>query len=234
MHGKVQPVLVLEIDSRSDRDRENDRLRDLARSSGAVAEEYSECDVVDMKTMLNEHSGPMIERDPDMVLFDHMGMDSESSLFDESSRRRQGHAMGLSDEEIDYLGGQSVREDIMGGNEPKSMKKFKNDFKDLQKFGGDVVALEMDREAVDGMPDMKDMEMDRMLGSSMNDTSMMDMSDPMNEAMASLEEQFGANAKAVLEGEADGYAVFSVDSPDMGQVKYIYDYKDGIGRVLRG
>ena len=60
MHGKVQPVLVLEIDSRSDRDRENDRLRDLARSSGAVAEEYSECDVVDMKTMLNEHSGPMI------------------------------------------------------------------------------------------------------------------------------------------------------------------------------
>ena len=109
-----------------------------------------------------------------------------------------------------------------------------NDFKDLQKFGGDVVALEMDRQAVDDMPDMNEVEMDRMLGSSMNDTSMMDMSDPMNEAMASLEEQFGANAKAVLEGEADGYAVFSVDSPDMGQVSYIYDYKDGIGRVLKG
>jgi hypothetical protein len=234
MHGKVQPVLVLEIDTRSEKEIENDRLRDLARSSGRPAEEYSCDDVVSMDTMLQDFSGPMIERSADMVLFDHMGADPESSLFDESSRRRQGRAMGLTDDEIDMLSGKQMISEDMPIPEPKSMKKFKNDFKDLQKFGGDVVALEMDREAVDSMPMMTDMEMDKMLGSSMDKTSMMDMSDPMNQAMASLEEQFGRNAMAVLEGEADGYVVFSVDSPEMGQVTYIYDSKDGVGRVMRG
>ena len=234
MHGKIPPMLVLEIDTRSDKERENDRLKELARSSHKVAEDYSEESVVDMMTMLDEYTGPMMTRDPDMILFDHMGKDPESTLFDKSSRRRQGRAMGLTDEEIDMLSGQEMVSDIMSGKTPKAMKKFNKDFNDLQKFGGDVVALEMDRERVDEMPKMTPMEMDKMLGASMDDTSMMDMSDPMNQAMASLEEQFGGNAEAMLEGEADGYFVFSVDSPDMGSVMYIYDTKDGVGRVMRG
>ena len=142
--------------------------------------------------------------------------------------------MGLTDDEIDMLSGKQMVSEDMPIAEPKSMKKFKSDFKDLQKFGGDVVALELDREMVDSKPDMSEMEMDKMLGASMDDTSMMDMSDPMNEAMAAMEEQFGRNAMAVMEGEADGYVVFSVDSPEMGNVQYIYDSKDGVGRVLRG
>jgi len=234
MHGKVQPVLVLEIDARSKAERENDRLRQLVRDSDQGVEDYSEEDVVSMDTMLNEFSGAMIERSPDMVLFEHMGGVPESSLFDESSRRRQGRAMGLTDDEIDMLSGKQMVSEDMPIAEPKSMKKFKSDFKDLQKFGGDVVALELDREMVDSKPDMSEMEMDKMLGASMDDTSMMDMSDPMNEAMAAMEEQFGRNAMAVMEGEADGYVVFSVDSPEMGKVQYIYDSKDGVGRVLRG
>ena len=231
MHGKGSPVLVLEIDTRSDREVENDRLREIARHSEKITDGSKKpCP----KKMLDDLSGPMIERNMDMVLFDHMGMGDESSLFDESSRRRQGYAMGLSDDDIDALSGQRVHDDIMSGKNPKSMDKFKNDFKDLQKFGGDVVALEMDRDVVDSMPGMSDMEVDSMLGASMTDGSMMDMSDPMSEAMASLKEQFGSDVRAVLDGEADGYAVFSVESPEMGQVKYIYDSKDGVGRVLRG
>ena len=60
------------------------------------------------------------------------------------------------------------------------------------------------------------------------------MSDPMNGAMAALEEQFGSDAMAILEGESDGHIVFSVDSPEMGLVKFVYDSREGVGRVMRG
>ena len=61
---------------------------------------------------------------------------------------------------------------------------------------------------------------------------MMDMSDPMNQAMAALEEEFGREAKVMMEGEADGYILFAVDCPKRGMKKYIYDSKDGVGTVM--
>jgi len=93
------------------------------------------------------------------------------------------------------------------------------------------VAMELNPE-----PDsfMDDMDLDDMLSVTMDKTSMMDMSDPMNSAMAALEEQFGRDAMAMFEGESDGFMVFSVDSPQMGMVKFIYDSRDGVGRVMRG
>jgi RecB family exonuclease len=55
-----------------------------------------------------------------------------------------------------------------------------------------------------------------------------------NEAMAALEEQFGRDSLAVMEGDVDGVVSFSVDSPDLGRVRYVYDSRTGEGRVTRG
>jgi len=226
MHGKIPPVLVLEIDTRSEKEKENDRLRELARTSGRDSMEYDEDDVVDMSTMLKEYSGPMIERGPDMILSDHMEDGPGSSLFDESSASRYAKAMGISGDELDRIRAASMME--QGG--PESLARFKQDYGEMKKYGGDVVAMELAREG----DDMDDSLMDGLLTSSMDSTSKMDMSDNMNQAMSAMEEQFGRDAEAILDGEADGYFVFSVDCPNMGQVKYVYDSKDGVGRVLRG
>ncbi len=96
----------------------------------------------------------------------------------------------------------------------------------MKKYGGDPIAMELARQ-----DDQMNVDMDEMLRMSMDGMS---MSDPVSDAMSAMEEQFGRDVASVMEGEADGYVVFSVDSPEMGQVKYIYDSKDGIGRVLRG
>jgi len=52
--------------------------------------------------------------------------------------------------------------------------------------------------------------------------------------MAALEEQFGSDVLAVMEGDVDGVVSFSVDSPKLGRVKYMYDSMTGEGRVTRG
>lgn len=115
--------------------------------------------------------------------------------------------------------------------EPKGLSAFKQDYKKYKKYGGDMVAMELNPG-----PDtfMDQMDLDDILSVTMDKTSMMDMSDPMNEAMSALEEQFGRDAMAMFEGESDGFMVFSVDSPQMGMVKFIYDSRDGVGRVMRG
>lgn len=115
--------------------------------------------------------------------------------------------------------------------EPKRLSAFKQDYKKYKKYGGDMVAMELNPG-----PDtfMDQMDLDDILSVTMDNTSMMDMSDPMNEAMSALEEQFGRDAMAMFEGESDGFMVFSVDSPQMGMVKFIYDSRDGVGRVMRG
>ena len=115
--------------------------------------------------------------------------------------------------------------------EPKGLSAFKQDYKKYKKYGGDMVAMELNPG-----PDtfMDQMDLDDILSVTMDKTSTMDMSDPMNEAMSALEEQFGRDAMAMFEGEADGFMVCSVDSPQMGMVKFIYDSRDGVGRVMRG
>ena len=233
MHGKESPVLVLEIDTRSDKERENDRIRAIARNSGKVIGAYDESDVEDMSTMLKEFSGPMVERGPDMVLYEHMEDCPGSSLFDKSSIDRFAKAMGAEDKDLKMIR-QMVERGMMMDEEPASLSRFKQDYSEMKKYGNDPIAMELARQEQKKERDMSQMEMDDFLSMSMDKTGMMDMSDPMNEAMAAMEEQFGRNAMAVLEGEADGYMVFSVDCPKMGRVKYIYDSKDGVGRVLRG
>jgi len=221
MHGKESPVLVLEIDTRSEKEVENDRLRDIARHSEKMVGGKKPCP----KTMLEEYSGPMIERGPDMVLYEHMEDGPGSSLFDPSSAGRYAKAMGVSDEELNMIR-QMVAAEMGEDGMPASLSRFKQDYSEMKKYGGDPIAMELARQ-----DDQMNVDMDEMLRMSMDGMS---MSDPVSAAMSAMEEQFGRDVASVMEGEADGYVVFSVDSPEMGQVKYIYDSKDGIGRVLRG
>tara|TARA_R100000030_G_C3254660_1_gene123745 strand:+ start:3781 stop:4416 length:636 start_codon:yes stop_codon:yes gene_type:complete len=116
--------------------------------------------------------------------------------------------------------------------EPAGLSAFKQDYQKYKKYGGDPVAMQLNPGPEPSYLD--EMDPDDILSVTMDQTSMMDMSDPMNDAMAALEEQFGREAMATFEGEADGNMIFSVDSPLMGMVRFIYDSRAGVGRVMRG
>ena len=156
-------------------------------------------------------SSRAIVRDPDMVLFDYLDGNNESDVL----------PPGLLGSELSI---------------PSSVGEFKRDYSDYRKFGGDVVSMELDRS--EPRVGMSDVEMDDLLGFTMDSSSISrvppDSSDSVSEAMYALEEHFGSNVMAVLESDSDGIVVFSVDSPEFGRVKYWYDSRDGVGRVIRG
>ena len=233
MHGKSGPTLILNLSPMSEEEMENERLREIARSSHHSGSGYFDPDEDEVVTipMLLESSDGCGCRSPDEVLFDHMeGVESET--FGMSRMPSFARAMGASEDEIAQF---AVQMGMMESGEmkmPKALSKFKRDYSDLQRFGGDPMAVAMSREM--GMPEMSSRDMDNMLSGAMDSTSMMDMSDPMNQAMAALEEEFGQEAKVMMEGEADGYILFAVDCPKRGMKKYIYDSKDGVGTVMEG
>ena len=223
MHGSSNGTLVINISPMSEKDAENERLRKIARNSEQMTLPKSdgcgcESDVV---------------RDVDVILYDHMDDDDESSLFTLDRMPAFADAMGASPEEIAMLEAQfgAERKGQMG--EPKALSRFKQDYGDYKKFGGDVVAMELDRRMGD-KPEMTELEMDDLLGFAMSSSPMMQMDNVMDQAEAAMQEQFGRGAMAVLEGEVDGVVSYSVDSPEMGRVKYVYDSKSGEGRVMRG
>ena len=197
MHGGSGTTVILNLSPMSEKEQEQERLREVARNSQRrVTHEFKddhEC--VDMNTALKEYDDEMIVRDPEMILFEYMDEGPEPS-------------------------------------EPKALSAFKQDYDKYKKYGGDQVAMELNPGPEPSYLD--DMDLDDMLSVTMDKTSMVDMSDPMNGAMAALEEQFGSDAMAILEGESDGHIVFSVDSPEMGLVKFVYDSREGVGRVMRG
>ena len=231
MHGKSGPTLILNLSPMSEEEMENERLREIARSSHHSGSGYFDPDQDELVTIpeLIKSSDDCGCRSPDDVLLDHMD-DVDSVTFGMSRMPDFARAMGASEEEIAQLGMQLGMSESGEMNMPSSLSRFKQDYSDLQRFGGDPVAVAMSREA--GMPSMSGSEMDDMLSVSMDSTSMMDMSDPMNQAMAALEEEFGPEAAAMMEGEADVYILFSVDCPERGMKKYIYDSKDGVGTVM--
>ena len=233
MHGSSGPTLILNLSPMSEEEMESERLREIARSSHLSMSDHCDPDDEELVTvpMLIESSDDCECRTPDDVLFDHMEP-VESQHFGMSRMPDFARAMGASEDEIHQFALQMGADDFGNMREPKSLSKFKSDYNDLQRFGGDPIAVAMSKESE--MSGMSGSDMDDMLSVTMDSTSMMDMSDPMNQAMASLEERFGRDAMAVLEGEADGYVLFSVDTPDTGMVKYIYDSRDGVGRVIRG
>ena len=233
MHGSSEPILILNLSPMSEEEIENERLREIARSSHhSMSGEYDGMtEQVVTIPMLLESSDGCGCRSPDEILFEHMEQ-VESQHFDKKRMPDFARAMGASDEEIQQFEMQLAMEDAGEMMEPKSLSRFKQNYKELKRFGGDPLAVAMSRDV--GMPQMSGKQMDEMLSVSMDSTSMMDMSDPMNQAMAALEEEFGGEAKAMMEGESDGYILFSVDCPKRGLKKYIYDSRDGVGTVIGG
>ena len=192
MHGSSGGTVVINITPMSEEEAENERLRKIARHSQQMT--------------LPKPKGCGCEsevvRDADVILFDHMDDEDESSLFSLDRMPAFADAMGASDQEIAMLQAQFEAERNGGMQEPAALSTFKKDYGDYQKFGGDVVAMELDRR--------------------------------MDEAESAMKEQFGRDAMAVLEGQVDGVVSYSVDSPEMGRVKYQYDSRTGEGRVMRG
>ena len=218
MHGKSGTVMILNLSPMSEEESENERLRQIARHSEKITAPKSHDCPSDMD----------IVRDLDVVLYDNMDDNSESTLFNQEQMPRFARAMGASDDEIASLQAQFAQESGQIMNEPASLSAFKQDYDDYMKYGGDDVAMELVREMKQGEPEMTEEYADDLLGVSMVNDRVID------EATAALEEQFGQGVSAIKEGEMDGYVSFAVDTPDMGRVTYVYDSNTGEGRVTRG
>jgi len=93
--------------------------------------------------------------------------------------------------------------------------------------------MELDRDVSKGESGMSIDDMDDLLGFAMS-SSPMEVGGSVDQAEAAMKEQFGRDAMSVLEGDVDGVVSFSIDSPEMGRVRYVYDSKTGEGRVMRG
>ena len=224
MHGSSSGTVVINISPMSEKEAENERLKKIARHSEKI-------------TSPGGHSCPSdmdIVRDSDVILYDHMDDDVESSLFSPDRVPDFIRAMGATEEEVVQLQAQAEQNSMRERMEPAALANFKRDYADYQRFGGDTLAMELDREMAEEEAQMSDSDMDSMLNFAMDSKSMIDMSNIENEAMAALEEQFGRDVLAVMDGSADGFVMFSVDSPEMGRVKYVYDSKSGEGRVMKG
>ena len=218
MHGSSSGTLVINISPMSEKEAENERLRDIARHSEKI-------------TSPGGHKCPSdmdIVRDSDVILYDHMDDESESSLFSADRVPSFLDAMGANEAEIAQLQGQMHQNNMQKGVEPAGLSNFKRDYADYQRFGGDTLAMELDREMEQERSEMSDRDADDILGIAMGSPK------AQNEAMAALEEQFGSDVLAVMEGDVDGVVSFSVDSPKLGRVKYMYDSMTGEGRVTRG
>jgi len=218
MHGSSSGTLVINISPMSEKEAENERLRDIARHSEKI-------------TSPGGHKCPSdmdIVRDSDVILYDHMDDESESSLFSADRVPSFLDAMGANEAEIAQLQGQMHQNNMQKGVEPAGLSNFKRDYADYQRFGGDTLAMELDREMEQERSEMSDRDADDILGIAMGSPK------AQNEAMAALEEQFGSDVLAVMEGDVDGVVSFSVDSPKLGRVKYMYNSMTGEGRVTRG
>ena len=103
MHGSSGGTVVINISPMSEKEAENERLRDIARHSGQI-------------TSPGGHKGPSdggIVRDSDVILYDHMGGESESSLFSADRLPEFARAMGANEDEIGALQAEMVSSRIM-------------------------------------------------------------------------------------------------------------------------
>mgnify|MGYP003123854044 FL=1 len=211
MHDVEQGTVVITIES-SPEDSEQERLREIARGSGAAG-----------------HIQDIPGRIPDLVLLDHMDVKSggleQLSRYAEQKRYEAGfgHTAGL--DELKQL--QSMAGVPGGDLESRlsgKLSQARADMDDYSRFGGDVVAMELDRQ----MGPSND-EDDNLLAamSSAGGTSG-ELSD-VEEALAAMREHVGRDAAAELVDSSDGVVVLLVATPN-GESLYGYDVRSGSGR----
>jgi hypothetical protein len=211
MH-KEKGMLVISIGPSAEDD-ENARLQKIAHEAGRV------------------HKTP--GRGPDLVLMDGMDFEDEAvSQFERYAKQKEyeagfGHTKGL--EELDQL-----RMMIPGetdGLEEKlygKMSDAKRDMEDYEKFGGDVVSMELDRDH--DCPSSNESDDDLLSWMALNGKSEHELSD-IDHALHALREHIGDDAVAELAGIQDGKVILNVSTP-RDDFMYAYDLRSGAGSIL--
>jgi hypothetical protein len=164
-------------------------------------------------------------RDPDMVLMDWMG--------DEDQVDSQ-HLSDLypSDERIDYLSRSSGGE-TMTPVRPDSVLQMTEDMRDYNRFGGDAVAMELDRRDSDvSGREYTDQDNDSMLRALMESNVEYSGIQDAKEGFAAVREDLGRDVEIKLVGKDGTKTVYSAYSPQIGRLRYSYDSATGVGRIL--
>ena len=212
MHGGEKGMLVISFEAG---DAEGERLRELARGSGPAG-------------YIDDVPG----RGPDLVLMDHM--DNDAASMNELSRYADqkryeagfGHKRGL--EELSQLmsmvpgDGDDLRDRMSG-----KLDQAQRDMDDYKKFGGDVVSMELDRDAEHECPLTEDD--DGLLSwMTMADRPRREVAE-VEEALNALREDVGSDAAAEVMDVRDGVVVLKVSTPRSDLV-YGYDVRTVSGR----
>jgi len=164
-------------------------------------------------------------RDPDMVLMDWMG--------DETGRTESGLLTDLNptDEQIDYAVRRSRGEELTPVV-PDTAGGMRADFDDYNRFGGDVVAMEMDRRDLSEGSEYRDGSEDAMLQALMESEASYGDFRGAREGLAALREDLGRDIRAEVLGTEGTTTVYRAYSPEIGQVRYSYDSVTGVGRIV--
>jgi hypothetical protein len=164
-------------------------------------------------------------RDPDMVLMDWMG--------DETGRTESGLLTDLNptDEQIDYAVRRSRGEELIPVV-PDTAGRMRADFDDYNRFGGDVVAMEMDRRDLSGGRVERDGSDDSLLQALMESEASYADIRGAREGLAALREDLGRDVEADVLSTDGTTTVYGAYSPGIGRVQYSYDSKTGVGRIV--
>tara|TARA_R110001583_G_scaffold126001_3_gene277609 strand:- start:334 stop:984 length:651 start_codon:yes stop_codon:yes gene_type:complete len=214
MHDVEQGTVVITIGGTPE-DSEHERLREIARGSGAAG-----------------HVQDIPGRIPDLVLLDHMDVRSgaleQLSRYGEQKRYEAGfgHTAGL--DELKQLESMAGLPGDTGGDLAvrltSKLSRAQEDMEDYQRFGGDVVAMELERET---RPRHNE---DENLLASMSSTggTSEELSD-VEHALAAMREHVGDDAAAEVVDSSGGVIVLLVATPH-GESLYGYDVQSGSGR----
>ena len=282
--NKDAALIVVSIDTGTPEDRENDRLREYAKSSGPAGvgmseerpEDKKEESVLDMakrygqefvgggadtlealfgeRSMYRESTMPkrtgssimpggdesgftmMVPdsyskiddahgRNPDMVLMDWMGDEDEIES-------RYLTDLYPSDDRIDYLSRKAGGETLTPVR-PDSVRQMTDDMRDYNRFGGDAVAMELDRRESDvSGREYTDQDNDLMLRALMESNVEYSGIQDAKEGFAAVREDLGRDVEIKLVGKDGTKNVYSAYSPQIGRLRYSYDSMTGVGRIL--
>jgi hypothetical protein len=211
MH-KEQGMLVISIGP-SEQDDENARLQQIAHDAGRVQKTAG--------------------RGPDLVLMDYMDDEhSPQEVFDSYEKQKEyeagfGHTKGLS--ELDILrklipGDTDNLEEKLYGK----MSDVQRDMEDYEKFGGDVVSMELDRD--EECPSSHESDDDLLSWMSLSGASGQELSD-IDHALHAMREHVGNDAVAEVSEMTDGQVILKVSTPSE-DFMYAYDLQTGAGSFV--
>tara|TARA_A100001391_G_scaffold196314_1_gene174716 strand:- start:2743 stop:3384 length:642 start_codon:yes stop_codon:yes gene_type:complete len=213
MHGK-QGMLVISIEP-SEEEQENARLQKIAHNAGKVQVSHG--------------------RSPDLVLMDNLKSEfSPEEVLKSYTKQKEyeagfGFTKGL--DELDML-----RQAIPGesgdleGKLYKKMHGAKKDMEDYQKFGGDMVSMELDRDEDCCCHEMNESDDDLLSSMALNGADDRDLSD-IERALVAMREHVGDDAYAEVAGMRDGHIVLNVATPSESFM-YAYNVQTGSGSFL--